>query len=142
VIRQAGASTERSIARERLAGIRLAVRTGRVSFPAQIPVFAKQHRPDVQWRAVALYFVQGWSCGHLARRYGVTAGRIRQMIHKWIERATELGYLQRIPPQTSVAIPVVQNAGALTMQGGSLSLPAPVLQALLLADGKSNSAHT
>jgi hypothetical protein len=79
---------------------------------------------------VALYFVQGWSCGHLARRYGVTAGRIRQVIHNWIERATALGYLQRIPPRNSIAIPVVQIAAASTMQGSSLSSPAPVLQSL------------
>ena len=96
---RAPAVTERSITRDRLARIRVAIRNRRVSFPSQVPAFARQYRPDVQWRVVALYFVQGWSCEQLAQRYGVTAGRIRQMIHKWVERATELGYLQRIPPQ-------------------------------------------
>jgi hypothetical protein len=96
---RASAVTEGSITRDRLARIRVAIRNRRVSFPSQVPAFARQCRPDVQWRAVALYFIQGWSCEQLAQRYGVTAGRIRQMIHKWVERATELGYLQRIPPQ-------------------------------------------
>lgn len=79
----------------------------RVSFPSQVPAFARQCRRDVQWRVVALYFVQGWSCEQLAQRYGVTAVRIRQMIHKWVERATELGYLQRIPPQDTNAATAV-----------------------------------
>lgn len=130
----APAVTERSITRDRLARIRLAIRNRRVSFPSQVPVFPRQYRPDVQWRVVALYFVQGWSCEQLAHRYGVTAGRIRQTIHKWVERATELGYLQRIPFQ-AFATPS-------TMHEGSLTSPVLALQPVTLPNSKTIRVRT
>jgi len=106
---------------ERLPRLRLAIQTCRLSFPAQVPVFSQQNRPDAQWRIVALYFVQGWSCEKLAQRYGVTRGRIRQVIRKWVERAARLGYLQRIPPEGRIGIGIERSCASASAShsGGS-----------------------
>jgi hypothetical protein len=77
--------------------IRTAVWNNQVSFPAQIPVFEKQSRPDIQWRIVQLYFVRRWSFRRLAERYGVSPQRITQIIGTWRVRAMALGYIQEIP---------------------------------------------
>src|SRR5262249_53456479 len=84
----------------RLSRLRRAIHCNRVTFPEAVPVFTNQPRVDIQWRIVELYFVRGWSCGQLAGRYGVTASRIRQLLHRWVARATTLGYLQTIPPES------------------------------------------
>jgi hypothetical protein len=84
----------------RLSRLRRAIHRNRVCFPEAVPVFANQPRVDVQWRIVELYFVRGWSCRQLADRYGVCASRIRQLLHRWVDRATTLGYLQEIPPES------------------------------------------
>ena len=97
---------EVSVSSERLPRLRLAIRMSRVSFPSQVPLFPHQYRPEAQWRIAALYFVQGWSFGQLAKRYGVSCGRVRQALRKWVQRAAELGYLQRIPPESSIDIGV------------------------------------
>lgn len=81
----------------RLRDLRAAVQGNRISFPSQVPVFERQSRADVQWRIAGLYFVRNWSCNLLAERYGVTAGRIRQLLSQWTKRAAALGYLQEIP---------------------------------------------
>jgi hypothetical protein len=91
--------SETPILSERLPGLRFAIRASRVSFPAQVPMFARQYRSDVQWRIAALYFVQGWSFEQLALRYGLTRRRIRQIIRGWAESAIQSGYLQQIPPE-------------------------------------------
>jgi hypothetical protein len=96
------AEYESPILEERLPRLRLAIRTCRVSFPSQIPIFSQQNRAEAQWRIAALYFVQGWSFEQLGYRYGVSPGRIRQAIRKWVQRAAALGYLQRIPPEIPV----------------------------------------
>jgi hypothetical protein len=77
--------------------IRKALWSNQVSFPSQIPVFEKQSRPDIQWRAVELYFVHRWSFRNLAKRYGVSPQRMMQIIGKWRARAVALGYIQEIP---------------------------------------------
>jgi hypothetical protein len=84
----------------RLSRLRRAIHRNRVTFPEAVPVFLNQPRVDIQWRVVELYFVRGWSCGQLAGRYGVTASRIRQLLHRWVDRAATLGYLQAIPPES------------------------------------------
>ena len=86
-----------TIAHERLARLQQAIRNREVSFPAQVPSFPRQHRGEIQWRIVTLYFVRGWTCGQLAARYGVTSVRVRQLLHRWVECATAWGYLQEIP---------------------------------------------
>ena len=102
--------------------LRRAIRANQVVFPSPVPVFACQHRADIQWRLVELYFVHGWSCSRLGQRYNVTDRRIQQLIQRWVQRARALGYLQPIPaeepslrlvPQTAyagVALPVADVA--------------------------------
>lgn len=77
--------------------LRKAIRANQVVFPMPVPVFACQHRADIQWRLVELYFVHGWSCTRLGERYSVTDRRIQQLIQRWVVRARALGYLQPIP---------------------------------------------
>jgi DNA-binding response OmpR family regulator len=76
--------------------LRKAIQTGWISFPSQVPVFARESRPDIQWRLVELYFVHNWSCSDLGRRYAVTMERVRQVLCAWVRRAAWLGYLQEI----------------------------------------------
>ena len=83
-------------AKTRLSYLRRAVRENQVVFPLPVPRFANQYRADVQWRLVELYFVHGWSFCRLGSRYKVTAGRVRQTIRSWVERAIALDYLQNI----------------------------------------------
>jgi Sigma-70, region 4 len=85
--------------------LRLAIQNEQISFPAQVPVFTCQSRSDIQWRLVALYFVQNWSCLDLGQRYGVTMERVRQLLSQWVRRAAALGYLQEIP-QAGDLVPV------------------------------------
>jgi hypothetical protein len=82
--------------------LRAAICGNQVSFPAQVPVFEKQTRPDVQWRVVQLYFVRGWSFVDIARRYGVTPQRVMQIVTIWRMRAVALGYIQEIPPEEPI----------------------------------------
>jgi|HubBroStandDraft_5_1064220.scaffolds.fasta_scaffold1593906_1 hypothetical protein len=76
--------------------LRSAIRLNRISFPVPVPVFASQHRPDVQWRLAELYFIHGWSPVKLAERYGVSSRRVRQSLHNWASRARMRGYLQPV----------------------------------------------
>src|ERR1700716_3107638 len=82
--------------------LRLAIWRNQVSFPAQVPVFEKQTRPDVQSRVVQLYFVRRWSFVDLARRYRVTPQRVMQIVTKWRMRAVTLGYIQEIPAEDPI----------------------------------------
>jgi hypothetical protein len=112
--------------------LRKAIRANRVVFPVPVPIFPCQHRADIQWRLVELYFVHGWSCTHLGQRYKVTDRRIQQLIQRWVARAKALGYLQAIP--TEQPEPVRMNsesfaAGALE----ELAAPPPVAHEEVLA---------
>jgi hypothetical protein len=78
--------------------LRRRVRQNRVSFPAQVPTFRKHDRPDVQRKAVQLYFLFGWSCNKIAQRLGLLRQRIQQILSTWKRRAIEMGYIQEIPP--------------------------------------------
>jgi len=82
----------------RLSDLRQAIRENRVSFPAQVPVFAKHDRPDLQRRLVQLYFLLGWSCTDIAERHGITRQRVQQILNTWKRRAAQMGYVQDIPP--------------------------------------------
>jgi hypothetical protein len=82
--------------------LRLAVGKNQVSFPAQIPVFEKQSRPDIQWRIVQLYFVRRWSFGDIGRRYRLTPQRVIQIANVWRIRAVALGYIQEIMPEDPI----------------------------------------
>jgi hypothetical protein len=78
--------------------LRRRVRQNRVSFPSQVPIFAKHDRPDVQRKAVQLYFLFGWSCNRIAQRHGLLRQRVQQILSTWKLRAIQMGYIQEIPP--------------------------------------------
>ena len=82
----------------RLTALRKAIRGNRVSFPAQVPLFVKSASADLQRRAVQLYFLCGWSCRKIAKRYGYSGFYIWQIVSDWKRHAVSLGYLQAIPP--------------------------------------------
>lgn len=92
----------------RLDSLRKAIQTNRFSFPSQVPIFECQHRADIQWRVVELYFVLGWSCTRIGRRYKVTSARIQQLLRGWVSRAMTLGYVQEIPAEDTYAVRVVR----------------------------------
>lgn len=79
--------------------IRADIRMRRTSFPSQVPVFGRLHRPDIQWRIVLLYFVRGWPAKTIGERYGMKRKRVLQLLRQWTERAMMLGYVARIPPE-------------------------------------------
>jgi hypothetical protein len=81
-----------------LSELRAKVRRNCVSFPSQVPTFAKHDRPDLQRKTVQLYFLFGWSCSRIAQRYGVLRQRIQQILSTWKRRAIQMGYIQEIPP--------------------------------------------
>ncbi len=78
--------------------LRRKLRTNQVSFPAQVPTFAKHDRPDVQRKVAQLYFLFGWSCLRIAQRYGLLRQRVQQILTTWMRRAIQAGYIQEIPP--------------------------------------------
>jgi DNA-binding response OmpR family regulator len=84
--------------------LRKAIQNGWVSFPSQVPVFARESRSDIQWRLVELYFVRNWSCSDLGQRYGVTMERVRQLLSAWVRRAVLIGYLQEMPTESRLAL--------------------------------------
>jgi hypothetical protein len=84
--------------------LRTKIRQNRVSFPAQVPTFAKHDRPDLQRKAVQLYFLLGWSCDRIAQRHGLLRQRVQQILSTWKRRAIQMGYIQEIPP----AFPTLQ----------------------------------
>lgn len=86
-----------------LSVVREQVRSCRISFPAQVPVFTRLHRPDIQWRIVVLYFVRGWSSAKIALRYGVTRERVRQILRQWTVRARTHGYMDLVPSEKEFA---------------------------------------
>ena len=82
----------------RLTHLRKAIRANRVSFPSQIPLFVRSAPATVQRHAIQLYFLRGWNCGKIARRYGYSRFYIWRIVNQWKQRAVSLGYLHPIPP--------------------------------------------
>jgi hypothetical protein len=89
--------------------LRHKIRQNRVSFPSQVPVFEKHDRPDIQRKAVQLYFLFGWSCKRIAERYGLLRQRVQQILSTWKRRAIQMGYIQEIPP----AVPPLRGSRAI-----------------------------
>jgi hypothetical protein len=83
--------------------LRRAIRRNIVSFPSQIPVFLKQLPAGMQWRAVLLFFVRGWSSPNIAARFHVPTHRIWQVLEDWSVRAFALGYVQVLDPDAFAA---------------------------------------
>ena len=90
----------------RLDLLQSAVRNNVVSFPAQVPVFVKHAASQLQCHVVQLYFVSGWSCQDIARRYGFARNYIWQIVNEWRRHAVALGYIQEIPPMPALVPPV------------------------------------
>jgi hypothetical protein len=82
----------------RLDQLQEAIRANQVTFPSQVPVFIKHSAGMQQCHIVLLYFVLGWSCDRIAKRYEVTRQHIWQIVSEWRRHAVALGYLQVIPP--------------------------------------------
>lgn len=80
-----------------LGRLRMAIRNNEISFPSQIPIFFRQPQLQIQWRLAALFFVHGWPCTALGKRYGLSARYVQQLVSHWAQRAIALGYLQEIP---------------------------------------------
>jgi hypothetical protein len=78
--------------------LRRKIRQNRVSFPSQVPTFLKHDRPDLQRKAVQLYFLFGWTCNRIALRLGILRQRVQQILSTWKRRAIQMGYIQEIPP--------------------------------------------
>jgi hypothetical protein len=79
--------------------LRRAVRRNIVSFPAQVPAFAKQPPDGAQWRMVLLYFVRGWNLRDIAARFKVPPHCVCQILNNWSVRALALGYVEIIDPE-------------------------------------------
>lgn len=79
--------------------LRRAVRRNIVSFPAQVPAFAKQPPDGAQWRMVLLYFVRGWNLRDIAARFKVPPHRVCLILNNWSVRALALGYVEIIDPE-------------------------------------------
>jgi hypothetical protein len=75
-------------------GLQAAVRGNLVSFPAQVPTYERQARPDIQWRLAVLYFVQGWSQTAAGRRYGISGPRVGQILKAWRMTSLKSGYIE------------------------------------------------
>jgi hypothetical protein len=91
-------TTDMELESVRLDLLQQAVRTNEVSFPSQVPVFVRHAPPDLQCRVVQLYFIHGWSCGKIAKRYGFVRNYIWGVVNEWRRHAVSLGYIQVIPP--------------------------------------------
>jgi hypothetical protein len=74
--------------------LRRAIQENEISFPAQVPIFPRQSRSDIQWKLVGLYFIRNWPPAGIAERYRMSSERVRQIISQWVRRAAVLGYLQ------------------------------------------------
>ena len=105
--------------------LRNSLQENRVTFPAQVPVFKKQSRPDLQWKLAVLYFVRGWTMESIAERYGLGRQRVGQIITAWRTRAVNEGYVQQIELETlpdSAPLDQLDAAGQATV---SISSPDP-----------------
>lgn len=101
----------------RLDQLQEAIRANQVSFPSQVPVFIKHAAGKLQCHVVLLYFVLGWSCDKIAKRYHVTRQHIWQIVSEWRRHAVALGYLQVIPPPEALLMPLRPAAMAIPAPG-------------------------
>jgi hypothetical protein len=82
--------------------LRTAIRRNLVSFPAQVPAFAKGD--ERQKRIAVLYFVRGWEVREICERYGLTKSTVRKSIRDWTIRAVAGGYIQEIHPAAAARL--------------------------------------
>jgi DNA-binding response OmpR family regulator len=112
----------------RIDDLRKAVRKQQVSFPSQAPTFERHDRPDLQWRLAQLYFVLGWRCEWIAKRYNLAPQRVRQILMTWKRRAVEMGYIQYIPPAEVLNIGPLRRQGQPFLPQSGCSGSAPMAQ--------------
>jgi hypothetical protein len=93
---------ERNIESLKINTLRDAIRSNRISFPSQVPVFPKHDRADLQHKMVQLYFLFGWGCRRIGAKYGLGRQRVQQILNAWKRRAVQMGYVQSIPPAQAV----------------------------------------
>jgi len=118
--------------------LRRAIQENLVSFPSQIPVFSKQARPEMQWKAVLLFFVRGWPICDISARFGVGTHRISKVVDEWATRAIALGYIQVIDAER-----FAEWSGSGTITGDCLAVdsgpeaaPGPPFEARGLSVGR------
>ena len=99
-------------ARRSLPQLRQAIQNNELSFPAQLPMFQRQSRADIQWKAAELYFIRNWNTSAIAKRYGVKRARMDQIIRGWYQRAALLGYIQEIPSPSRLPEGLSMTAGS------------------------------
>jgi hypothetical protein len=80
-----------------LPALRKAIRANRVSFPSQVPLFVRTAPSSLQRYSVQLYFLRGWSCEKISRRYGRSRFYIWHILSEWKRHAGALGYIQTVP---------------------------------------------
>jgi hypothetical protein len=97
--------TEIDASRLSIYRVRGAIRNQMLSFPAQAPLFSRHSKPDREWRMAVLYFIHGWQCRDLARRFEITPVRVRQILGEWKRRAVQVGFIQSIPPDQPMKKP-------------------------------------
>ncbi len=93
---------ERNIESLKINTLREAIRSNRISFPSQVPVFPKHDRADLQRKMVQLYFLFGWSCSRIGAQYGLRRQRVQQILNAWKRRAVQMGYVPSIPSAQAV----------------------------------------
>lgn len=91
-----------NIERLKINSLREGIRSNRISFPSQVPVFPKHDRADLQPKIVQLYFLFGWTCSRIGGRYSLRPQRVQQILNTWKRRAVQMGYLQSIPTGRAV----------------------------------------
>ena len=105
-VRFSGQTEPMDLSTVRLDLLQGAVRNNEVSFPSQVPVFVRHAPSDLQCHVVQLYFINGWSCQEIARRYKFARNYIWQIVNEWRRHAVALGYIQEIPPMPAFVPPV------------------------------------
>ena len=108
----------------RVSRLRKAIRRNLVGFPSPIPLFVRTAPDNLQRYSVELYFLRGWSCGKIAKRYGRSRAYIWQIVNEWKRHAVSLGYLQSIPsPEVLVDLKnALQRSLLFIRPGGSISI--------------------
>jgi hypothetical protein len=143
------AISDAKLSQMRVSALRAAIRRNQVSFPAQVPTFAKHDRPDVQHKLAQLYFIAGWNAAKIRARYALSGQRFHQIVRAWTRRAVELGYIQVIPSAKALVMPVRRLPlqvvfsrsadGAASVEVPSRKISRPLKPA---ADGSSSDART
>jgi hypothetical protein len=79
--------------------LRLAIQQNKVTFPAQIPSFARPEVSELQIRIAQLYFIAGWTVERIGHRYEMSDAMVRKTLTGWRVRAIASGYIQEIDPE-------------------------------------------